>query len=724
MRRIRRFIDYSKGNFSNEEHTVIVEALRLAYKMLADRRRYNNEPYILHSLGVADIVMRDMRLDHTTIVAALLHDVARFQLKSVAELSNIFGELVGEVLLGMNNISDVHTNMSNDQAERFKDMIISYSTNPRVILLKVADRTEVMRSLEHFPPAKRAKKSWESLYIYSQIAHKLGYYALKSEMEDLALRYLETEDYNSIQASLEATAKEREKFIAQFIAPIEEQLVSRGLKFKIKGRTKSIYSIWRKMTTNNIPFEDVFDVFAVRIIIDCEPSEEKAQCWYAFSVVTDHYKPNPKRMRDWISIPKSNGYESLHTTVVTGEGRWVEVQIRTTRMDETAENGAAAHWRYKGVESGEHDMQQWLEKLRSMVEGVDVAKGENLNLDNNLSLKSKEVFVFTPTGDLRKLRGGATILDFAYDIHGDIGNRCIAGKINHKTATIRDRLQSGDLVEIITSKNQTPRADWLNIVVTSKARSAIKSFLREAEQKEFQAGKESLERKLKNWKLGLDLDIAVVTLCKYFKLKNGVDLYRKLALEDIPMSDVKQVLQRYVSGELSAARIPETPQNDKPKGECRGSDTEMLVVGENVRGIDYRFAQCCSPIYGDDIFGFVTILNGITIHKRSCANAKDMIERHPYRVIDATWKSCEKVGKREVMIEMVARGSVTATDIQEIAQHIGIELRSITNEFVKDKTLVTLKLNVAEGTNIDGLIYMLKQIDVVEKIKKGSNNSF
>ncbi len=716
MREIRSFLKYAEFHFSAMSYRNIYEALKLSYRVLGDKKRYSGEPFFYHSLGVADIVMRDMRLDETTIVAALLHDIARYNLMDINELTAVFGSGVCEVLLGMNNISDVNTNMSNDQADKFKDMIISYSVNPRVILLKVADRTEVMRSLESFPPDKRAKKSWESLYIYSQIAHKLGYYALKQEMEDLALRYLEEEDYNSIRNSLESSAAERDLFIKDFIAPITEQLERRGLKFKIKGRTKSIYSIWRKMTTNNIPFEGVFDVFAIRIIIDCEPAEEKAQCWYAFSVVTDFYKPNPKRMRDWISIPKSNGYESLHTTVVTDSGRWVEVQIRSERMDETAENGAAAHWRYKGVVSGEEDMQQWLERLRSMVESIDLAKGDAIELDNNMSLKAKEVFVFTPKGDLRKLRGGATILDFAYDIHGDIGNRCISGKINHKPATIRDVLHSGDLVEIVTSKNQTPRADWLNFVVTSKAKSSIKSFLREAEQKEFQAGRENLERKLKNWKLGLDLDIAVVTLCKHYKLKNGVELYRKLALEEIPMTDVKGVLTRFASGEHPAVIIPRTSE-ERPKNKIEKDDGNMLILGDNVKGMDYRFAQCCSPIYGDDIFGFVTILNGITIHKKSCANGKDMMERHPYRVIEARWNNSDKSSKREMLITMVSRNSVTATDIQEIAQHIGIELRSITNEFDKDKTLVTVKLNVSEGTNIESLLYMLRQIDGVEKVK-------
>ncbi len=717
MIRYRRFLEFASEQYDSDSVDKIKSALRLAIDKLSGRQRYNAEPFIMHSLGVADIAMRDMRLDSITVIAALLHDIARFRLMTIEELAVLYGGSVAEILMGMNNISEVHTNQSDAQVEYFKDMIISYSVNPRVILLKVADRSEVMRSLDSFPPEKRAKKSWESLYIYSQIAHKLGYYSLKSEMEDLALKYLESDDYRSITNSLENTEAERDKFIAEFIAPISAELDRRGIKYKIKGRTKSIYSIWRKMTANNIPFEGVYDIFAIRVIIDCEPTEEKALCWYTFSIVTDHYKPNPKRMRDWISIPKSNGYESLHTTVVTGDGRWVEVQIRTKRMDEVAESGVAAHWRYKGVKDGENDMQGWLERLRSIVEDMEVSKSKSLVLDNDMLLKSKEVFVFTPSGDLRKLRGGATILDFAYDIHGELGNRCVAGKINHKPATIRDRLQSGDLVEITTSKNQSPRADWLNFVVTSKAKSAIRSYLREAEQKEFQAGKESLERRIKNWKLGIELDLAVVTLTKHYKLKSGVELYRRIANEDITFAEIKVILQRLVSGGNEPARVVEPIEKPKNKTAESTSTKDMLVVGENVRGIDYRFAQCCSPIFGDEIFGFVTIMHGITIHKKSCPNGKQLIERYPYRVIEATWKGAQTSGKREVTLELSSQKSVSATDIQEIAQYVGLELRSVSNEFIKGAVSVTIKVNIAEHTSIDSLIYMLKQIDGVEKVR-------
>lgn len=712
MQLLKEFLRESKITFDTTSYIKIKEALRVSIKMLRDRTRYNGDPFIYHSLGVAMIVQRDMHLDEVAVISAILHDVARFNLMTNSAIKDMFGESVAEVLSGMNNISDVNTKMSNEQVEHFKDMIIAYSTNPRVILLKVADRTEVMRSLEAFPPDKRAKKSWESLYIYSQISHKLGFYALKSEMEDLALKYLEPEDYISIKSSLESSESERETFIKQFIQPISDQLTKRGLKFKIKGRTKSIYSIWRKMKTQKVTFDEVYDVFAIRIVIDCPIEDEKSFCWYAFSVVTDFYKPNPKRMRDWISIPKSNGYESLHTTVVTSQGRWVEVQIRTTRMDDMAENGMAAHWRYKGVKSGEETSQEWLDRLRGVIDGMDLTGG-SLSLDKDLSMNSKEVFVFTPTGDLRKLREGATILDFAYDIHSDIGNHCIAGKINHRNATIRDTLSSGDLVEIVTSKNQTPRADWLNIVVTSKAKTRIKTYLRERVLRESISGKEDLERKLKNWKLGLDLDTAVVALCKHLKLKTGVELYQQIASEGISMTDVKMLLTKHISGELLTLR----PAEERVVKKVEKRDKDILVVGDNLQGIQYKFAACCTPMYGDDIFGFVTILNGITIHRCDCVNGINMKERYPYRVIDAVWQGNEKAGKYEVTIELQGDDTISADTIRSITQSVGVELRSINTEYRATKVKTTINVNVSNKSIVDSVLYLFKQLKGVEKAK-------
>lgn len=715
MKVIREFLSESKSRYSELSYGHIKEALRTAIKLLGEKKRYNGDNFILHSLGVADIAMRDMRLDETTVIAAILHDVARFKLMSNEEISKLFGASVAEVLFGMNNISDVHTNMESDQVEYFKDMIISYSTNPRVILLKVADRTEVMRSLEDFPPAKRAKKSWESLYIYSQIAHKLGYYNLKSEMEDLALKYLEPEDYISIKTSLENSEKEREKFIHSFIEPINKEMIHRGIRhFKIKGRTKSIYSIWRKMVKQKISFEEVYDVFAIRIIIDCELTEEKAQCWNVFSIVTNAYQPNPRRMRDWISVPKSNGYESLHTTVVTKAGRWVEVQIRTHRMDDVAENGLAAHWRYKGVQGGEESTQEWLDRLRTVIDDMDVQE-DTLHLDKDLTQDNKEVFVFTPTGDIKRLKSGATILDFAYEIHSNVGNNCISGRINHKSATIRDKLSNGDLVEIITSKNQVPRPDWLKIVVTSKAKSRIKAFLREAEQKEYMIRKEELERKIKNWKLPIEFDMAVNVLCKTLKLKNGAELYRMIALGEISMTKIKNLIQRHLAGD-SDKNTEERAAPKAPKEEPQ-STKDMLIVGNDVRGIQYKFAQCCSPLFGDEIFGFVTILNGITIHRKDCVNGKEMMKKYPYRVIDAEWKGSEKVGKRELVINVSSAKAISSDAMMEIAQRIGIELRSITHEYLQDKVRSTIKVNLPDTVPVDTVTYMVRQIDGVETVQ-------
>ncbi|MEG0499828.1 MAG: TGS domain-containing protein [Rikenellaceae bacterium] len=382
-------------------------------------------------------------------------------------------------------------------------------------------------------------------------------------------------------------------------------------------------------------------------------------------------------------------------------------------MDEVAENGLAAHWRYKGVRSGEETAQEWLDRLRGVIDGMDM-NSSSLSLDKDLAMDSMEVFVFTPTGDIRKLREGATILDFAYDIHSDIGNKCIAGKINHRNATIRDTLSSGDLVEIITSKNQTPRADWLNIVVTSKAKSRIKAYLREAEQKEFMNGKEELERKLKNWKLGLDLDTAVVTLCKYLKLKSGVELYRKIATNELPISEIKVLITRHVSGEPLTKQTEERAVKVKQE---KKSNKDLLIVGNNLQGMQYKFAQCCTPLYGDEIFGFVTILNGITIHRKNCINARQMQERYPYRVIDAVWQGSEKVGKQEVTIDLQGDDSISVEAVRSITKSIGIELRSITSEYHGDKMRTTVKINVTDKAVVDSVLYLFKQLDGVKKAK-------
>ena len=491
-----------RTNFSEETRRLVDEALEYAEAKLGSLVRYDGSPLIGHGVGVAEIVISEVGLGRNSTLSSILHDVVRIAHKQLpaeefltltADIRNRFGEQVVGITMGLSNISELRLKVAKEQADNFRDLIVSYSEDPRVILIKLADRLEVMRSLDIFPREKWRKKSWESMNLYAQIAHKLGLYSIKSELEDIALKYLEPKDYEHIVTKLEESADERRAFIARFLVPIEQRLNQLGIRYHIKSRTKSIFSIWNKMQKQHVPFEGVYDIFAIRIIIDCPQEQEKQLCWTAYSVVTDFYTPNPNRMRDWISIPKSNGYESLHTTV-SAEGRWVEVQIRTERMDAVAERGIAAHWRYKGVAQGAQTSEQWLSRLRELMEDTTHSLAQRFDAKP----ASGEIFVFTPNGDLRKLPEGATLLDFAFDIHTSLGSTCVGGKVNNRAVSIREQLKNGDIVEIQTQKNQTPKSDWLNVVVTSKARNKIKSFLREEQAKHTRMGREELERKLKN----------------------------------------------------------------------------------------------------------------------------------------------------------------------------------------------------------------------------------
>lgn len=504
-----------RRTLSPDEAAAADRALEYAAEHTASQVRHDGSPMLDHAAEVARIGLEEIGLGGDSVVAAILHDVVRTAsrqdeetfLRLTDEIRDRFGKEVLGMTVSLSHISDIRLKASREQAENFRELIVSYSEDPRVILIKLADRLEVMRRLEIFPREKWRKKSWESLNLYAQIAHKLGLYNIKSELEDIALRYLEPQDYQHIADKLAETESERRAFIARFLEPITQRLDQAGLRYHVKSRTKSIFSIWNKMRKQHVPFEGVYDIFAIRIILDCPLEEEKQQCWTVYSIVTDFYTPNPERMRDWISIPKSNGYESLHTTVATKEGRWVEIQIRTERMDAVAERGIAAHWRYKGVNAGSDGSEMWMKQLRELME--DKTRPLAQNFDAKPS--SGEIFVFTPGGDLRKLPEGATVLDFAFDIHTSLGLTCSGGKVNNRPAAIRDVLHNGDIVEVLTQKNQKPKADWLGFVTTSKARTRIKASLREEHTKNARLGREELERKLKNWKLPLTVDEGVAS---------------------------------------------------------------------------------------------------------------------------------------------------------------------------------------------------------------------
>ena len=677
--------------------------------------RHDGTPLVTHSINTAMIVIREVGLGRNSTISTLLHDVVRLQLVDVYKIGNRFGEQCVGILQGLCNISDVDPKVANDQVDNFRELIVSYSTDPRVILIKLADRLEVMRILDIFPEQKRKKKSWESLNLYAQIAHKLGLYSIKSELEDIALKYLEPADYAYIEKRIAETAAEREQFIRGFVRPIEEKMRAQGIRYHLKSRTKSIYSIWRKMKRMRIGFDEVYDLFAIRIIIDCPREQEKAQCWSIYSIVTDFYTPNPDRMRDWISIPKSNGYESLHTTVVTDTGRWVEIQIRSERMDEIAERGVAAHWRYKGVKGGGLGTEQWFSKLREIMETTQT---QSLAEKFDAKLSSGEVFVFTPNGDLRKLSEGATVLDFAFDIHSGLGMTCVGGKVNHRNVSLREVLHNGDIVEILTSKQQKPKADWLNIVTTAKARSRIKAYMREQQAQAASLGREELERKIKNWKLPVTMDDAVMVLCKYYKLKTGTELYGQIAQQKIVLADIKEVLTRYLSDSLD-----ERPVREVPVTKVSVESDDALIIDESLSNIEYKLAKCCNPIFGDEIFGFTTVSGGITIHRQDCPNAQRLKERYPYRVLPARWQAEGAKGAFRAAIRIQADDLTGLVNkiAEVINRDLKINIRSMSLNSSGGTLSGLINIEVTSTQVVDAVIYSLMRIKGVQKVFRVNN---
>ena len=720
--------NYVAATFSQATQESVDKALIFAEARMRDYNRYDGTPLFDHDVAVAEIVAKEIGLGRNSMVASILHDVMRIANKEHPEevdalsrtIREEFGEPVLGIIVGLCKISNIKLKVSKEQADDFRDMIVSYSEDPRVILIKLADRLEVMRNLQIFPPEKRRKKSWESMNLYAQIAHKLGLYALKSELEDLALKWLENKDYEYICRRLEETESERQTFIARFLVPIEEKLKQvPNLNYHIKSRTKSVYSIWNKMRKQNVGFEGVYDIFALRVIIDCPKEMEKQLCWTVYSIVGDCYTPNPKRMRDWVTIPKKNGYESLHTTVSAGEGRWVEIQIRTERMDAVAERGIAAHWRYKGVNQGAQTSEQWLGRLREALEETT----HSLTQRFDAKPTSGEIFVFTPNGDIRKLPDGATVLDFAFDIHTNLGSTCTGGKVNNRAVPIREVLRNGDIVEVMTQKNQTPKADWLSFCVTSKARSRIKSYIREEQLKHARMGREELERKLKNWKINTPIDEVVAYLCRTLKVRTGRELHSMIALQKIDFISIKEILNRWLSGQADEERRAAAAEADKKKEESKLSDsqprrsTDALIIDDKINNIEYKLAKCCNPIKGDAIFGFVTIASGITIHRTDCPNAARLRENYPYRIMEAQWRN-NADGSFRATISVVAHDIPgVANQITEvITRELKLNIRGLNFNSRGDGTAAgTVSVEVPSAAVVDMLIHSIMRIKGVQR---------
>ncbi|GAB4200406.1 MAG: RelA/SpoT family protein [Bacteroidia bacterium] len=633
LRRYRKLLKSIKRKITPEERKNIRKAFDLAVKAHANIRRKSGEPYIYHPIAVAQICAEEMGLGDTSVICALLHDTVEDTDITLQDIEKLFGKRIANIINGLTKISTVLDKNQSVQAENFRKVLLAMAQDIRVILIKIADRLHNMRTLEHMSREQQIKIASETLFLYAPLAHRLGLNAIKTELEDLGLKYTNPEVYNEIASKLKETEEERKKYIHKFIQPIKKILEEKNFKFKIFGRPKSIYSIYNKMVKKHVTFEEIYDLFAIRIVIDSEPENEKSDCWEVYSLVTDIYHPYPDRLRDWISTPKSNGYESLHATVMGPEGKWVEVQIRTTRMDELAEKGYAAHWKYKEAsQERESKLEEWLRKVREALENPDPDALEFID-DFKLNLFSDEIYVFTPKGDMKTLPANATALDFAFEIHTKVGEHAIGAKVNQKLVPLSHVLQSGDQVEILTSAKQKPSEDWLKFVVTARAKSKIKAALKEQRKKVAEEGKEILKKKLQKIDLPYESEI-INQMVSFFKLPNVMELYYRVAVENIDLPDLKK-FKKYKESKNNKTAVPEE-KIETLVTRTRGKG-DLLVIGEKMEQLDYKLSPCCNPIPGDDVFGFITTDEGIKIHRVNCPNAVHLLSHYAYRVVKAKW---------------------------------------------------------------------------------------
>ena len=673
---------------------------------------------ILMALQTAQIAVDEIGLKRDGVLAILLYAVAETDDAGLENIRQEFGDSVARIIHGICKIQELYKKNPVIESENFRNLLLSFAEDMRVILIMIADRVNLMRQIRDAENAEaKTEVSEEASYLYAPLAHKLGLYKLKSELEDLSLKYLEHDAYYMIKDKLNATKKSRDAYIERFIAPIDKKLRDAGFKFHMKGRTKSIHSIWQKMKKQQCGFEGVYDLFAIRIILDAPVDKEKMQCWQVFAIITDMYQPNPKRMRDWLSVPKSNGYESLHITVLGPESKWVEVQIRTERMDEVAERGLAAHWRYKGVK-GESGLDEWLNSIRTALENKDDLQViDQFKMD----LYEDEVFVFTPKGDLMKFPKGATVLDFAYRIHSNIGNHCIGAKINNKAVTFRYVLKNGDQVEITTSGAQKPKQEWLNIVKTSRAKAKIRMALKELMVKDGAYAKEMFERRLKNRKIELD-ESTVSHLIKKLGFKEANDFYRHIADGALDVNDVIEKYQEQQRHDNNAqpqqpTRSAETFNYENPNEAIAGGSDDVLVIDRNLKGVDYSLAKCCHPIYGDDVFGFVTVNGGIKIHRTDCPNAPELRKRFGYRVVKAKWSG---KGNSQYSITLKIIGNDDIGIVNNITSIISKEekimMRSINIDSHDGLFSGNLVVNVEDTSRLEQLIKKLRNIKGIKQI--------
>lgn len=725
LRRYRNLLKVTRSK-DKDDRKQIRKAFRIALEAHAGMRRKSGEPYIMHPIEVAVICSGEIGLGPTSVICALLHDVVEDTDYSLSEIERQFGQKVAKIIDGLTKISGIFENPNaSAQAENFKKILLTLSDDVRVILIKLADRLHNMRTLDSMPLEKQLKISSETTYLFAPLAHRLGLYAIKSELEDLALKYTEPDIYNTLTQKLEETETERKRFINNFISPIRKDLKAEGIEHTIIGRTKSIHSIYTKMRKKSIPFEEVFDIFAIRIILNSPFEMEKVDCWRAYTIVTKHYKPKLDRLRDWLSIPKANGYESLHTTVMSGEGRWVEIQIRTTRMDEIAEKGYAAHWKYKDNEDQDKGLNEWLNKIRELLQSPDQSALDFLD-DFKLNLFSDEIYVFTPRGELRTLPYQSSVLDFAYSIHSEIGNHAIGAKVNYKLVPLSQRLKSGDQVEIITSKVQKPHEEWFGYVTTARAKTQIKDALKEERKKQVEKGKNLLKEMFDELKIE-HTAATEKAFMDYLKIKSPVNFFYQIAIKDIKTNDLRDFLMR--SGKRSwlsyiinpfhnirGARAESKSLNRIIQNQLKEKPEAMLLT-DQINEIKYVLGECCNPIPGDDVIGFITSNKGITIHRTSCPEAVKLMSTFGNHIVKTKWANQESIAfLTGIKIHGVDQLGLINDITKVISEELNINIRSLNINTYDGLSEGTAMLYISDTQRLNDLISKLNKLQGVEKV--------
>jgi len=719
LREYRALLRSLKAKLKPGDRRLIRNAFEMSAEAHQSMRRKSGEPYILHPLAVSRICVEEIGLGVRSTICSLLHDTVEDTDITLEDIEREFGSEIARIVDGLTKISNVIDVNASQQAENFKKILLTLTDDPRVILIKLADRLHNMRTLDSMKREKQLKISSETVYIYAPLAHRMGLYNIKTEMEDLAMKYMEPDTYREIAKKLSETKRERTRYINEFIKPLRDKLEKGDFKFEIYGRPKSIHSIWNKMKKKAVDFEEVYDLFAIRVLLDSPPEREKEDCWKVYSMITDEYTPSQERLRDWLSNPKNNGYEALHTTVMGPQGKWVEVQIRTKRMNEIAEKGLAAHWKYKEGTADESRFDKWFQQIREVISNQETDTVDFLQ-DFKTSFLAEEIYVYTPKGDVKMLPVGSTALDFAFSIHSAVGSKCIGAKVNHKLVPISHKLKSGDQVEIITSNKQKPTEDWLGFVVTAKARSKIKDALKEEKRKIAEEGKYVVQRKIEGMGAAYSQG-NIDELVSYYKLSSALDLYYQIAVKNI---DLKELKEFKVLGDRLEPPKPVRPATEAkieglPHSALSKKDAELIIFGESSDKIVYNLANCCKPIPGDDVFGFVTTGKGLTIHRTNCPNAAKLLANYGHRVVKTKWAKNKEIS---FLTGLKIIGMDDVGVIHKITNLVSGEMRiniaALTVEAREGVFQGNIKLFVHDKEELEDLVQKLKDLPGIESVER------